>query len=57
MSNPIPHNGFCTTPESVEDLFEWAQMFSGSERALVMLAASMTLNLAHKLVEDSKQAA
>lgn len=57
MSNPIPRNGFCATPESVEDLFDYLNIFNGSERATAMLAASMALNLAHKLVEDAKQPA
>ena len=57
MSNPIPRNGFCATPESVEDLFDYLNIYSSSERAIAMLAASMALNLAHKLVEESKQTA
>lgn len=57
MSNPIPKNNFCATPESLEALQNYLEMFSGKEKGIAMLAACMALNLAHKLVEESAQPA
>ena len=58
MSNPIPRNDLVVTPESFNDLFERIQdMYPGKEQASAMIAASMALNLARRLFEESKQAA
>jgi hypothetical protein len=57
MSNPIPKNNFCATPESLEAFQEYLELFSGKEKSVATLAACMAFNLAHKLVEDQKQPA
>lgn len=50
--NPIPKTGFFATPESYQELIDYIDRFNGSEKALAMTIACMSLNLAHKLVED-----
>ena len=55
MKNPIPKTGFVTTPDSLEDLMEYCERFSGQEKAIAMLVATMTLNLAHKMFNEATQ--
>lgn len=57
MTNPIPRNEFCFTPDTFEALEKYFAMLPGHERSIAMLAASVALNLAHKLVEEQAQAA
>ena len=57
MSNPIPNTSMFATPESFKELEERLNLYSGSEAGVAWTAAMMALNLAHKLVEDAKQAA
>jgi len=52
MINPIPKTGFFATPESYQDLITYIGRFNGSEKALAMTIACMSLNLAHQLVEE-----
>ena len=52
MKNPIPHTGLWTTPESVDQLFEYCNRFSGSEKTVALNIAMMALNLAHKLTQQ-----
>jgi hypothetical protein len=53
VTNPIPKTGIFATPESYQELVDYVCRFNGSERALAMTIACMSLNLAHKLVEDN----
>jgi hypothetical protein len=53
VQNPIPKTGFFATPESYQELIDYLDRFNGSEKALAMTIACMSLNLAHKLVEDN----
>jgi hypothetical protein len=53
VTNPIPKTGFFATPDSYQDLMDYLDRFNGSEKALAMTIACMSLNLAHKLVEDN----
>jgi len=55
MKNPIPTTGFVATPESLDALVEYCERFSGSEKAIAMVVATMALNLAHKLVNEATQ--
>jgi hypothetical protein len=55
MTNPIPRNGLFATPESPEAFAEYLMGFTGSERTVAFTAAQMALNLAHKLIEESKE--
>ncbi len=57
MSNPIPKNNFCATPESLEAFQDYLDLFTGKEKAVATLAACMAFNLAHKLVEEQSQPA
>lgn len=52
VTNPIPKTGFFATPESYQELIDYIDRFNGSEKALAMTIACMSLNLAHKLVND-----
>lgn len=52
VQNPIPRTGFFATPETYQDLIDYIDRFNGSEKALAMTIACMSLNLAHKLVND-----
>jgi hypothetical protein len=52
VTNPIPKTGFFATPESYQALMDYLDRFNGSEKALAMTIACMSLNLAHKLVEE-----
>ena len=52
VNNPIPKTGLFATPESAEQLMEYCQRYTGSERLVAITCATMALNLAHKLVEE-----
>ena len=51
--NPIGHNGMFATPEDMEALMQYCERFTGGERVAAFVAAGMTLNLAHKMVEEA----
>jgi hypothetical protein len=51
VENPIPKTGLFATPESFDQLMEYCQRFSGSERIIAITVATMALNLAHDVVE------
>lgn len=52
IENPIPKTTLFATPESVEQLMQYCQRFTGQERLIAITAATMALNLAHELVEQ-----
>jgi hypothetical protein len=52
VKNPIPKTGLFATPESLDQLMEYCQRFTGQERIIAITVATMALNLGHKLVED-----
>jgi len=52
MKNPIPKTGFVATPDSLDELMAYCERFTGQEKAIAMLVATMTLNLAHKMVNQ-----
>jgi hypothetical protein len=52
VENPIPKTGLFATPESLDQLMEYCQRFTGQERIIAITVATMALNLSHKLVED-----
>ena len=52
-NNPIPSSGMFATPKNQEDLFAYLQKFSGSERALAMTVAMMTMNLCKQMVDEA----
>jgi hypothetical protein len=51
-NNPIPHIAMFDTPSSLEDLMDWIERLSGSEKAVAMVSAGMAMNLANHIVED-----
>ena len=51
VNNPIPKTGLFATPESLEQLMEYCERFSGQERVIAITVATMALNLSHELVE------
>jgi len=53
VNNPIPKTGLFATPESLEQLMEYCQRFSGQERIIAITVATMALNLSHELVENN----
>jgi archaellum biogenesis ATPase FlaH len=55
MKNPIPKTGLFATPQSLEQLMEYCQRFSGQERVIAITVATMALNLAHDLVESAAE--
>ena len=55
MKNPIPKTGFVATPDSLDDLMRYCDNFSGQEKAIAMLVATMALNLAHKMFNEATQ--
>jgi len=55
MKNPIPTTGFVATPDSLDDLMEYCERFSGQEKIIAMVAATMALNLAHKMFNEATQ--
>jgi hypothetical protein len=52
VENPIPKTGLFATPESLDQLMEYCQRFTGQERIIAITVATMALNLSHKLVEE-----
>lgn len=55
VQNIIPKTGFFATPDSYQDLINYIDRFNGSEKAIAMTIACMSLNLAHKLIEDQME--
>jgi hypothetical protein len=53
VENPIPKTGLFATPDSLDQLMEYCQRFTGQERIIAITVATMALNLSHKLVEDN----
>ena len=49
MQNPILRSGFFATPESMEELFERADLMSNKTEAYQMMV--FTMNYCHSLVE------
>jgi hypothetical protein len=52
VNNPIPKTGLFATPESLDQLMEYCQRFTGQERIIAITVATMALNLSHELVEQ-----
>ena len=53
VNNPIPKTGLFATPESLDQLMEYCQRFTGQERIIAITVATMALNLAHELVDTN----
>lgn len=55
MDNPIPRSSLFVTPESLADLDEMIRQLPATERATVYQYVMYAFNLAHKLIEESKE--
>lgn len=53
MKNPIPANAMFATPVNLESLMSYCDRFSGTEKIVAITCAFMTLNLAHKMVDEA----
>jgi hypothetical protein len=51
--NPIGLNNMFATPMNMEALMAYCERFTGNERVVAFTAASMALNLAHKMVDEA----
>ena len=51
LENPIDPNHLFATPESFDNLMDYALKFNGSDRQIALTMMSMSLNLAHRLFE------
>ena len=51
MNNPIPHTGLWHTPETLEELYDMVDEYTGQQKALAMHIMMLTLNAAHRQVE------
>jgi hypothetical protein len=51
VKNPIPHSNLWATPESLEQLMQMCDEYTGEQKALAMHIAMLTLNTCHGLVE------
>ena len=55
MDNPIPRSSLFVTPDSLNDLDQMIRLLPTTERATVYQYVMFAFNLAHKLVEESKE--
>jgi hypothetical protein len=52
MKNPIPKNDLFYTPDSVEDLMEHCNRYSGNEKTVAMITALMAMNMCCRMAEE-----
>jgi len=55
MNNPIPRSSLFVTPESMADLDRMIRQLPYNERGTIYQYVMHAFNLAHKLVEESKE--
>ena len=55
MDNPIPHSSLFVTPESLEALDQMIRRLPANDQATAYQYTMYAFNLAHKLVEESKE--
>ena len=55
MNNPIPRSSLFVTPESLDALDQMIRLLPTKERGTVYTYVMYAFNLAHKLVEESKE--
>ncbi len=53
MQNPLTPSNMFDTPTDIEGLQDWIMRLNGSERAVAMVAAGMSWNLAAHLVDQA----
>lgn len=52
VKNPIPKSNLWVTPESIQELYEMLDQYTGQEASLAMHVMMLTLNTCNKVVED-----
>jgi len=52
MKNPLFSSSLFATPESFEDLQNYIELYSGSEKTVGYTISMLTLNLCHKMVQE-----
>jgi hypothetical protein len=55
MSNKIEGSNVFVTPDSMDDLMKRLESYTGSEKAVAMVAAMMAWNLACKIVNEATE--
>jgi len=55
MNNPIPRSSLFVTPESLDALDQMIRLLPTNERGTIYQYVMYAFNLAHKLVEESKE--
>ena len=53
VQNPIPCSGLWVTPESMDQLYDMVDQYTGEQKALAMHIMMLTLNACNKSVEDN----
>lgn len=57
MENPIPKSNLFYTPENLQELMDYIEDFSGSDKALAYTIAMMTMNacslVVDKMIEEN----
>jgi hypothetical protein len=52
MQNPIPHNAFFYTPETLGELQDRIETLNPKDKALVYTFVTQAMNVCHNLVEQ-----
>jgi len=55
MDNKIEGSNVFATPDSMDDLMNRLESYTGSEKAVAMVAAMMAWNLACKIVNETTE--
>tara|TARA_R100001377_G_scaffold69070_1_gene44349 strand:+ start:341 stop:517 length:177 start_codon:yes stop_codon:yes gene_type:complete len=55
MDNKIEGSNMFVTPDSMDDLMSRLESYTGSEKAVAMIAAMMAWNLACKIVNETTE--
>lgn len=55
MDNKIEGSNVFVTPDSMDDLMNRLESYTGSEKAVAMVAAMMAWNLACKIVNETTE--
>ena len=55
MDNKIEGSNVFVTPDSMDDLMSRLESYTGSEKAVAMIAAMMAWNLACKIVNETTE--
>jgi hypothetical protein len=51
MKNPLFQSNMFVTPDSIEELYDMIDRYSGNEKSIAYMVCMFTMNLCHNLVE------